>query len=71
MVVTCHHGTSVQRHCVYSSSMVSYPPCVTNTDQWLNTQSTTEQLGSRQRLVQGCHMRSYEYGMDPGDTVLP
>ena len=24
-------------------------PCVANTDQWLNTQSTTEQLGSRQK----------------------
>jgi len=24
-------------------------PCVTNTDQWLNTQSTTEQLGSQQK----------------------
>src|SRR6266576_4773102 len=24
-------------------------PCITNTDQWLNTQSTTEQLGSRQK----------------------
>src|SRR6266567_7642311 len=24
-------------------------PCVTNTNQWLNTQSTTEQLGSRQK----------------------
>ena len=37
-----------KRHCIYSSS-IGELPCVTNTDQWLNTQSTTEQLGSRQK----------------------
>ena len=37
-----------QRRCITSSS-IGELPCVTNTDEWLNTQSTTEQLGSRQK----------------------
>ena len=29
--------------------VIGESPCVTNTDQWLNTQSTTEQLGYQQK----------------------
>ena len=48
--------TTKQHHCIYSSSIGDLP-CVSNTDQWLNSQSTTEQLGINRR-DRTCGVRS-------------